>query len=396
MKRIGLFCFLMIFVAGTVIAGEKAKGKAKGKVKNDSKQDVGYSIEPIKLDALKLPKNYKGHNLSLIYNALLERGFNIKKKDEFVSTEMYNAYTALESTGNIKKKDEFETTSEYEKKLEADKNKPLIGKTLGINDIYAFSMTPESTYDADNKLLSVAINRIKKLIAINHKTFGMSPAENISGVWGPTIVTEGGTYVGTNSYGAKLTIRSSITDVPVLAFENDLPFKTIAKRQELTHNLSNGQTIDSAYRAVVDSYYENKINGMEQKANLKQMKLDEDLRTAKISKLGHIDQSYAIKKELLNEKKSALSSYYYDLVISIKNIAPPVAKQIKDNIAILILFKLKEPYRNFGVMQFKPTIKNPEDATFQFKNVHADIKEIWIYNKVTGEVLSKTKASVSE
>jgi len=255
---------------------------------------------------------------------------------------------------------------------------------------------PESTYSADNKLFTISIKNIKRLIAINHNPFSSGPVENMSGIWGPTISEKGPAYEGTNSYGAKATISQSITDIPVLAFETDIHFKSIIKEQDIIQNQPSGQTIDKAYRAVVDSFYKNKIELMESRAVTKQMILDEDYRTAKISQRGHIDQSYAIKKEILNERKSALSGYSYDFTIALPNIAPTVAKQIKDHLAILVLFKLKEPYRNFGVMKFEPTIKEPEETLYKFQNVHADLKEIWIYNKASGEVLSKTKATVSE
>lgn len=47
-------------------------------------------------------------------------------------------------------------------------------------------------------------------------------------------------------------------------------------------------------------------------------------------------------------------------------------------------------------MKFEPTAKEPEDAVFVFKNVYADLKEIWIYDIGSGNVLLKTKASAPE
>lgn len=391
MRRIGLFCCLMLFVACTVMAADRSKEK----VKKASKQDVEYSTEPIKLDTLVLPKNYKGHNLSVLYTALLENGYGIKSKDEFPNIELYKEYSKFDIPIKIRKKDEFETTDEYEKRIGANENKLFFGKKLGINDVYAFSVVPECTYNADKKLFTVAINRIKQLVALDYKPSINAPinsiTENMSGIWGPTKTEDGGTYVGNNSYGAKATIRRSRTDIPVLAFENKILFKAISKRQEPMYNLPNGKTIDYAYRAVVDSFYKMKIRLMKEKAVTKQMLLDINHREANISEIGYIDQKYAIKTEILNAEKSALSAYYYDLIITLPNIGSPVAKQIKDNLAVLILFKLKEPYRNYWWMQFEPTIKIPEDAQYTFHNVYADLKEIWIYDKASGEILSKSR-----
>lgn len=289
--RIALYSFLLILITNTVIAASKPIVKAK----SVGKQGALYSTAPISLDTLSLPKDYKGHNLRDLYFALLKRE-------------------------NILKRDEFETEADFIERVESEdkKNKPLLGKTLGINDIYAFSLKPEYiTYNPDELrfTLTIEIKPIMENDVLNNYVLG---------IHGPVRILKHSSYLGTNAFGATSNIEKSYVDIPVLAFYKEVVFQ------------SDNVTLNSS------------LGGL------------------------------------------------YNLNINLPHIPPAIARQIKDNLTILVLFNLKEPYNSLGKFNIKPTFDKPEDITMDLLNVYSSPIEIWVYNKASGEVLSKTKISVHE
>ena len=100
----------------------------------------GYSTIDIR-NINRLPVNYKGVNPESVYNELIERVNKLKK-------------------------DEFETTSQYEERVEAECQKPIIDK-LNTDSSFAFvtcsplrnhfrgSTEKGYSYDADKQLLTM-------------------------------------------------------------------------------------------------------------------------------------------------------------------------------------------------------------------------------------------------
>lgn len=88
-----------------------------------------FSESEIKLDIEQLPPSYYGHDLSVLINEILRRE-NIKK-------------------------DEFETTKQFQDKIQAENNKPLLGNLI-FTSLYAFQGEGDFKYDADREEMNVS------------------------------------------------------------------------------------------------------------------------------------------------------------------------------------------------------------------------------------------------
>jgi hypothetical protein len=74
------------------------------------------------------------------------------------------------------------------------------------------------------------------------------------------------------------------------------------------------------------------------------------------------------------------------------NMGPTEAKSLKYKIAALILAKTTTPNISYGASLSKATFNNPTEFFHQTFYVDVDLLEIWIYDKRTGELITKIKS----
>lgn len=198
---------LMLLIAllyGYALGAEKSKGETK-KTQTSKQQQPPSETKPIEKNEVNqvdltwtsFPKNYTGHDLKSIYEALEKR-----KK--------------------IAQKDEYETTEQYQKRVQDEERKPLLIGKLGINDILSFVVTPKLKYNADSQKLTLTVK------ARNGIWTDQSKIDNLrSAIVGPTLYSDTSTYMASNAYGASTEV-TKLREVQVeLAFSNKsaLPLK---------------------------------------------------------------------------------------------------------------------------------------------------------------------------
>lgn len=79
-------------------------------------------------------------------------------------------------------------------------------------------------------------------------------------------------------------------------------------------------------------------------------------------------------------------------LINLKFIVPmnvEIAKSAKPNLRMLVIFNLSPPYTKNETSYSEPKIDNPSEVTIHDYYVCADVKSIWLYNGITGEVYAK-------
>jgi hypothetical protein len=66
------------------------------------------------------------------------------------------------------------------------------------------------------------------------------------------------------------------------------------------------------------------------------------------------------------------------------------AKTIKQDIRILLIGKLHSPILSSRIFNGnRPTIKKPTDFMLNEYFIYLKVKEIWIYNQITGKIYNK-------
>lgn len=71
-------------------------------------------------------------------------------------------------------------------------------------------------------------------------------------------------------------------------------------------------------------------------------------------------------------------------------LAPEKAREVKTKLGVLIVCKLKSPFRvypDFNVT--KPTFSDPTDSLRMHKSLYVELKGIWIFNTESGDVIKK-------
>lgn len=76
----------------------------------------------------------------------------------------------------------------------------------------------------------------------------------------------------------------------------------------------------------------------------------------------------------------------------IPQVPPEKARAVRDNMRLVYIFTLAEPYFNEDASHTKPTYDKPEDSTRIFYNIHATVTEVWVFDYVTGEILLRVKS----
>jgi hypothetical protein len=190
-----LVLMLLIALSSSHSQGaEKPKGKTKKSQTSKQKQPSSetkpiekFEANQVDLACTALPKNYTGHDLVSIFNALKNRKISAQKG-------------------------EYETTEQYKQRVQNEEQKPLIG-LLGVNDIFSFVVNPESKYNADSQTLTIVV---KTTGVLN----GFKTDNSRAGILGPTLYYKKSTYMGSNAFGASTEIEKILMLKVVLAFSN--------------------------------------------------------------------------------------------------------------------------------------------------------------------------------
>jgi hypothetical protein len=70
----------------------------------------------------------------------------------------------------------------------------------------------------------------------------------------------------------------------------------------------------------------------------------------------------------------------------------PKAKEAKENLSVLYIAKLVKPFYTIDSYKIKPTIDKPSDLDFTSVVLISDVREIWFFNGLTGEIYTKLSA----
>jgi hypothetical protein len=105
-----------------------------------------------------------------------------------------------------------------------------------------------------------------------------------------------------------------------------------------------------------------------------------------------VENTYSLKSGLVVINSDGLglkNKYIYEYILT--NISADMAKSLKDKLRVLLIFKLHEPYTSPGYLEKKATIDYPYSETEEYYYIHGEIKEAWVYNYSTGDILLKEK-----
>ena len=201
-----ILSFFSVFVFGYEQCFSQRKKVAIDKNKSNPKL-LAQSNAPSKkivetefqINVEKLPQDFNGHNLKLLYDSLEKRE---KTKD----------------------KGEFETTEQYRQRIEQDNNKPLLGM-ININSTIAFVedvnnlvSNIKNLYNADNKTMTYTLEGERSQNSEIKYSSSYLDKKNCFQI--DLIVALSKDYVGTNGYGTKANVRQTISYIPSLVIEN--------------------------------------------------------------------------------------------------------------------------------------------------------------------------------
>ncbi len=79
------------------------------------------------------------------------------------------------------------------------------------------------------------------------------------------------------------------------------------------------------------------------------------------------------------------------LIVQRTNMSIEEAKRSKLRIAALILAKPIAPYHSYEARRIPGTFDDESEYYYEHFYIHADLIEIWIYNKLTGKIMAKMK-----
>lgn len=246
----------------------------------------------------------------------------------FLGHDIEQVYNAFVKRKKAEHKDEFETTDQYQKRLSSQSIQPLWG-SVSPNDIFAFVVRPSAQYDADSQTLTVSLETspVRQSVQIDKDRLALR-------IKSGEITKQ--KSIGQNAYGAKIEIEETRTKGFEVAIHNHLSFKT----------------------EKILSEYEKEIEEMRAKHNLPSTSLDIGGKTVFIKRI---------------------------------TLGPTEARAAKDNITALVLVIPRTPYISSGAILRKATLKDPTEFFSQMYYVDADLLEIWIYNKLTGELITEIK-----
>jgi hypothetical protein len=221
---------------------------------------------------------------------------------------------------------------QYQKRLSDQSVEPLFG-SVNPDSILAFVITPSSQYDADSQTLTVSLETspVWQSVQIDKSRLG---------VWIKHGETTKQKSIGQNAYGAKVEIEETYTKEFELAIHNQGSFET--------------ENVLSEY----EKESQRRMAEMRAEYNLPATSLDVGGKTVFVQRI---------------------------------NMDPTKAKASKDKIAALVIAKLTIPNISYGAILRKATFKDPTEFFGQIYYVDVDLLEIWIYDKLTGELIAKIK-----
>ncbi|MGI9068367.1 MAG: energy transducer TonB [Pyrinomonadaceae bacterium] len=178
-----------------------------------------FSTQPFDPSVPSLPPNFAGHNASELYKRIVGRN-------------------------QVSAKGEFETTESYDRRLQAEAAKPLLG-SLTQNSVFAFAIGQsegkpgklESGYDADRHVLHVYAKLKVAFDNSEERSRRPQPLKLPKEVgrslsWADT-VTEHSFYTGTNAFGAKVRVERHVQVFMEIAFGNYLNFAALTGFSDL-------------------------------------------------------------------------------------------------------------------------------------------------------------------
>ena len=251
----------------------------------------------------------------------------------YLGHDIEQVYNAFDRREKAEQKDEFETTNQFQKRLLGQSAKTLFG-SVGPDAVLAFVIIPSSQYDADSQTLTVNIetSTVWQSVEIDKSRLGVEIKR------GETTVQKS---IKQNAYGAKVEVKETYAKSFELAIHNHLGFET----------------------GKVLSEYEKKS----------QREMAEMLASLN-----------------LPARSPDLGGGETVFVQQI-NMGPTEAKAAKDKIASLILAKATAPNISYGALLRQATFEDPTEFYHQVYYVDVDLLEIWIYDKLTGEIITKIK-----
>lgn len=251
----------------------------------------------------------------------------------YLGHDIEQVYNAFDRRKKAERKDEFETTDQYQKRLSGQSSEPLFG-SVGPDAILAFVVSPSSQFDADSQTLTVSLGTspVWQSVQIDRSRLGVRIKR------GETTKQKS---IGQNAYGAKVEIEETHAKGFELAIHNQRSFEK--------------ETVLSEY----EKESQRRMAEMRAKYNLPAISLDMGGETVFVQRI---------------------------------NMGPTEAKAAKDKIAALILAKPITPNISYGAILRKATFKDPTEFFHQMYYVDVDLLEIWIYDKLTGELITKIKS----
>ncbi|MFH1702366.1 MAG: hypothetical protein ABIB41_02890 [Nitrospirota bacterium] len=245
----------------------------------------------------------------------------------YLGHDIEQVYKAFDERKRAEQKDEFESTEQYQRRLATQDEKPLFG-SVGQNSILAFVSSPSSAYDADSQTLKISLHT--------------SPVWQSVQIDRSRLALEIKSEItkkksmGQNAYGAKVEIEELYVKEFELAIHNQVDFET---EKDLGKSWKDIQSMMSEYNLPSESF-----KGEMEATFVKRLKMQ-----------------------------------------------PADARTVKDKIAALILVKPTAPFISSGATLHEATFKDPNQFLGQMYYVDVDLLEIWIYNKQSGELLTKIK-----
>jgi hypothetical protein len=91
---------------------------------------------------------------------------------------------------------------------------------------------------------------------------------------------------------------------------------------------------------------------------------------------------------------SELPDILLDNVFKMKS-TPDIAINIKDNISVILIGVITDPYTGYLSGRIGPELNSPFDQLLNHNSIYINVIEYWIYNKSTGEIYSKIKKRVA-
>jgi len=179
---------------GQAIGSQKAREPEEEKATTPPAPVQTYATSELDRTIEKLPPNFNGHDIALVYSAFEER----KKESE---------------------KSEFETTEQWHQRQAALLLKPIIGR-MTAGSIWAFKIVDvRSVYDADNQVLHV-------YVPLHEVRSSAGLASNFRSMWAKFKSTDS-SYVCTNGFGATAEVQNTRYTIHHVAFGNAQAFPTV-------------------------------------------------------------------------------------------------------------------------------------------------------------------------